>query len=183
MEHERESGITFETAQNTSESTGQKRKRKKGSTENDEVEEAVLGYITNRNAKKTEDDSRKLFLLSLLPDVNSLSAALFRQFKIRSLLLVEDLLNNENVEFILPHQASTSIATPTPSPNDAPTPRIIYADMAHDFISEDSHTPTFVSTPTTSPDIAPTPPVVTNTTDSFPLMTQDGTQTFFFRKQ
>ncbi|XP_036347516.1 uncharacterized protein LOC118756887 [Rhagoletis pomonella] len=186
MEDGHESDITFETAQNTSTSTGQKRKRKKGSAGNDEVEEAVLGYITNRNAKKTEDDSRKLFLLSLLPDVNSLSAARFRQFKIRSLLLVEDLLKNENEEFILPNQASPFVATPTPSPSDAPTPsRIIYAEMAHDFISDDSHAPTFASTPATSPDIAPTPPVVALTTiaESFPVMTQGGTQTFFFRKQ
>lgn len=90
----------------------EKKKKRKCSDEHDDVDKAVLAYIQEKKGREAQDNCRKMFLLSLLPDLNNLSDRQFRQFKIRSLLMVQELLNEG----------------PAPSTKDPSTPTsVIYS--------------------------------------------------------
>ncbi|XP_036326814.1 uncharacterized protein LOC118739542 isoform X2 [Rhagoletis pomonella] len=110
---------TSKHSQNTPSSV-EKKKRKKVE-EKDEVDVAMLNYLQEKNLRKTADNSRKMFLLSLLPEVTSLSDKRLRQFKIRTLLLLEELMSAQeqeaaNQQFV--PRGTIQVNTPAPSPID-----------------------------------------------------------------
>ncbi|XP_068203957.1 uncharacterized protein [Palaemon carinicauda] len=82
----------------------------------DPVDKTLMEYLRkkkeNLDRRNPEEDARKMFLLSLLPDVNQLSDIGFRQFKIKSMLLVDELLANGSFN----RSGTPSYQSSTPSP-------------------------------------------------------------------
>lgn len=75
----------------------------------DDVDEAFMQYFKKKKDNPNHDDPRRMFLLSLLPDVASLSDTNLRQFKIQTMLFLEDLLTKQMYETTsLPQQTSLS---------------------------------------------------------------------------
>lgn len=68
---------------------GTKRKLKKGL---DEVDKTFLEYLKLQKEVTKTEDHRKMFLLSLLPDVRKLSENNLRTFKIKTMMLLDDIL-------------------------------------------------------------------------------------------
>lgn len=64
----------------------------------DPADEALMEYLPKKKENiakpNPEEDARKMFLLSLLPDVNQLSDTGFRQFKMKAMMLIEELLSS-----------------------------------------------------------------------------------------
>ncbi|KAL1489755.1 hypothetical protein ABEB36_013690 [Hypothenemus hampei] len=59
--------------------------------ENSDVDNAILQYVNEKRKNKAIKDDRKMFLLSLLPDIENLSERNLRQFKIKTFLLLEQM--------------------------------------------------------------------------------------------
>ena len=74
------------------------KKSKKRRASVDPFDETQMNSIKkkqeNLERSNPDEDARKMFLLSLLPDVNQLSDAAFRHFKIKSMMLVDELLSS-----------------------------------------------------------------------------------------
>lgn len=93
-----------------------KKRKRKHPQEKDEIELAILQYIKEKKNKPSDDD-RKMFLLSLLNDVKSLSEKNMRQFKIKTLLLIEQLLTQQEQsgENFQMHDCSPITHAPSPT--------------------------------------------------------------------
>lgn len=97
-------------------STNEKQSKKRRAVV-DPVDKTLMEYLRKKkeNLDRTnpEEDARKMFLLSLLPDINQLSDIGFRQFKIKSMLLIDELLANGSFN----RSATPSYQSSTPSPS------------------------------------------------------------------
>lgn len=73
-------GINSDTINTTSQNTlGPPKKKNKTQVDTDEC---IINYIQSKSSQQpTEDNAKKLFLLSLLPDLEEMSTAQFRTFR------------------------------------------------------------------------------------------------------
>ncbi|XP_044756990.1 uncharacterized protein LOC123315387 [Coccinella septempunctata] len=79
----------------TSTTLDKKVERKKVKKEKDDADTAIREYLRDKRESKTRLDDKQMFLLSLLPDVSKLSDKNLRQFKIRTMILLEDMLTHQ----------------------------------------------------------------------------------------
>lgn len=149
--------------QETPFSVEKKKKKKNYIEEKDDVDQAVLQYIKEKKDNKTPDDDRQMFLLSLLPDVRNLSEKKLRQFKIKTLILLEQLLTQQEQPTDQHFQMYTSSQV-----NHYPT----HHDSSASRCSSVSSINNTVSTPAPSPiGVASTPSsiIYNTTTDEYAI--------------
>lgn len=65
-----------------------------------EVDKIFVDYLKERTKGYSTDDYRKLFLLSLLPDVQKLSDGGMREFKMKVLNVLDELLTRPQQEHV-----------------------------------------------------------------------------------
>lgn len=66
-------------------------KKKKNSNTITSVDECVIDYIKAKQ-RTSEENTKKLFLLSLLPDLNEMNYTQFRKFRTQVNVLIDDIL-------------------------------------------------------------------------------------------
>lgn len=66
-------------------------KKKKNSNNITSVDECVIDYIKAKQ-RTSEENPKKLFLLSLLPDLNEMNNTQFRKFRTQVNVLIDDIL-------------------------------------------------------------------------------------------
>ncbi|XP_071051653.1 uncharacterized protein [Onthophagus taurus] len=93
-----------------------KKRKRRHAEEKDEIDHAILDYIKEKKSNKTLDDDRRMFLLSLLPDIKNLSDKNMRQFKIKTLVLLEQLLTQQekSIDHFQIHDNAQSYHAPSP---------------------------------------------------------------------
>lgn len=67
-------------------------KKKKNSNNITSVDECVIDYIKSKQQRTSEENPKKLFLLSLLPDLNEINNTQFRKFRNQVNVLIDDIL-------------------------------------------------------------------------------------------
>ncbi|XP_069705242.1 uncharacterized protein MICU1 isoform X6 [Periplaneta americana] len=78
--------------QEQEETTPSKSRKRKIKPRANEVDNVFVDYL-KPHTQTVDDDHRRMFLLSLLPDVNKLADVQMRAFKIRVLLLLDEIMN------------------------------------------------------------------------------------------
>lgn len=94
--------------------------KKKSKKELSEVDKTFIEFCNRRSNKEKEDDPKKAFLISLLPDLRSMNDQEMRQFKRRVLALIDEIIDNRPASALSIQTASLSSHsfTPVPSPPD-----------------------------------------------------------------
>lgn len=77
----------------------------------DQVDMAFMDYLSRK--RDDNDDHRKMFLLSLLPDVTQLSDEKFRTFKIKTMELTDALLTQQKQQQFPIHNSQNLYSTTT----------------------------------------------------------------------
>jgi hypothetical protein len=93
---------------------------KKKKYELSKVDQSFIEFCEQRKKKKYDNDPRKMFLMSLLPEIHEMSYSQMKLFKRRVLVLIDDILGDMPTQ----HETSSSvssydIATLTPLPVSA----------------------------------------------------------------
>jgi hypothetical protein len=78
---------------------------KKTKYELSKVNQSFIEYCEQRKRKKYDNDPRKMFLMSLLPEIHEMSDSQMKQFKRRVLVLIDDILGD------MPTQHETSASS------------------------------------------------------------------------
>lgn len=85
-------------------------RKEKHMTTLDEDDRSFIEFLNLKKSKlTTEEDPRKQFLLSLLPDVRQMTDAQMRRFKRNVLYLVEDILDNAPVDSLPAYPIVTNV--------------------------------------------------------------------------
>lgn len=98
-----EEEIYESTSESTSQSVSQtfKKPKRKIKPCNNEVDRAFVDYLQEKK-KPNDEDHRKMFLASLLPEVNKLTDEQMRKFKLKVLMLLDEIMTQPRQ-----HEAST----------------------------------------------------------------------------
>ena len=117
---------TEECSAELNEKTVCKNEPKRKRNPNDEVEEAFLGRMKQKNTAKKNEDSEHHFLLSLRDDMKRLTPRRLREFKLRTMTLLYRFLDedgNDRTSSIIESSRSPTIWIPRPkSETPSPTP-------------------------------------------------------------
>jgi hypothetical protein len=68
-------------------------KKKKNTSNTDDVEKCVMEYIKKKGQPKAEESPKKLFLLSLLPDLELMNDRQMRRFRTKVSELIDEILS------------------------------------------------------------------------------------------
>lgn len=107
----------------------------------DKIDKTFMDYLNHKKDNNT-NDHRRMFLLSLLPDVTQLSDNNLRQFKIKSMILLENLLASQTSDSapMLTQETQYSsnnstklspISSPHPSTGSSATTPIMFTTNEH----------------------------------------------------
>ncbi|XP_036320011.1 uncharacterized protein LOC118734394, partial [Rhagoletis pomonella] len=101
------------------ECTSNLRKKKKAGNGEEEIAGAVLQIVKERQDKKGPYEGRRLFLMSLLSDVEKMTEEDYTEFRIYCLTGIQKFMRNSTNNFNLISSSSGSVvSTPASSPNE-----------------------------------------------------------------
>jgi hypothetical protein len=96
---------TLPAMQTSVEETEPARKKSQGRKRKYELSKVDQSFIEFCEQKKYDTDPRKMFLMSLLPEIQEMSDSQMKQFKRRVLMLIDDILGDAPTQ----HETSSSV--------------------------------------------------------------------------
>lgn len=95
--------------------------KKKKTNTSDMVDQCFIDYITTKKQNnKKEEDHRKQFLLSMLPEINQMTDIQMRKFKRKMLDVIDDILGETSIEVANHFQPIQPVSNHSQSYSDYP---------------------------------------------------------------